>query len=83
MEVTTEAGKANATVTWRVPVPIDNSNNYLNLTGLYPPQVLNVGQTYIRYDVTDLAGLTTNCVFSISVKGTAIYFSSSQPFTHK
>ena len=72
MEVTTDVGKANATVTWQVPVSTDNSNNSLNLRGLYPPQVLNVGQTYITYHVTDSAGLNASCVLSINVKGTIL-----------
>ena len=79
MEVTTDVGKANATVKWQVPVPTDNSNNSLNLRGLYPPQVLNVGQTYIRYHVTDSAGLNASCVFSINVKGTILWMALSYP----
>lgn len=68
-EVSTETGQSYATVTWDVPVPTDNSNEHLNVSGLRPPQKLDFGKTYIRYKVTDSAGLSSNCVFSIDVKG--------------
>jgi len=68
MEVSTEPGQSYANVTWRVPVPTDNSNEPLNLSGLLPPQQLNVGRTNITYDVRDSAGLSSSCLFSILVK---------------
>ena len=69
MEVATAAGQSYATVTWQVPVATDNSNETLHLSGLLPPQQLNVGGTSIRYLVTDSAGISSSCVFSIQVKG--------------
>ena len=69
METPTAAGKSYAIVTWQVPVPTDNSKGPLNLSGLLPPQRMNVGTNLIRYDVTDSEGLKVDCVFSIRVKG--------------
>ncbi|XP_067025508.1 uncharacterized protein [Acropora muricata] len=64
----TEPGQSYATATWNVPVPTDNSNEPLNVSGLQPPQQFNVGNTNIRYDVTDSAGLSSSCVFSVDVR---------------
>ncbi|XP_015761127.1 PREDICTED: uncharacterized protein LOC107340287 [Acropora digitifera] len=64
----TEPGQSYATATWNVPVPTDNSNEPLNASGLQPPQQFNVGNTNIRYDVTDSAGLSSSCVFSVDVR---------------
>ena len=72
MEVSTETRQSHAMVTWQVPVPTDNSNEPMNLSGLLPPQMLNAGQTQIRYGVIDSAGLNESCTFSINVKGTTI-----------
>ena len=72
MDVSTDIGQSYATVTWQAPVPTDNSNDPLNLSGLLPPQQLNVGRANIRYDVTDSAGLSSSCVFSVHVKGKSI-----------
>lgn len=72
LEVLAEKDKSYAIVTWRLPVPTDNSNEQLNLTGLRPPQQLQVGHTKIVYYVEDSAGLNKSCVFSVKVKGTAI-----------
>ena len=71
--VRTDPGQSYATTTWKVPFPTDNSNEPLNLRGLRPPQQFNVGYTNIRYDVTDSAGLSSSCVFSIEVRGTTVY----------
>lgn len=68
MEVPTITGQSYANVSWQVPVPTDNSNEPLNLTGLSPPLQLNVGRTEIKYEVIDSAGLKTGCAFSIHVK---------------
>ncbi|XP_067016159.1 low-density lipoprotein receptor-related protein 6-like [Acropora muricata] len=65
--VPTDPGQSYATTSWKVPVPTDNSNEPLNVRGKRPPQPLNVGKNYIRYDVTDSAGLSSSCVFSIKV----------------
>ena len=70
MVVSTEDGKPFATVTWQVPVPIDNSNEPLNLSGLLPPQRFNVGHTEIVYYAKDSTGLNKSCTFAIEVKGT-------------
>ena len=69
METPTVPGKSYAIVMWRVPVPTDNSKGFLNLSGVLPPQRMNVGTNLIRYDVTDLEGLNGDCHFSIRVKG--------------
>ncbi|KAK2557468.1 Low-density lipoprotein receptor-related protein 6, partial [Acropora cervicornis] len=66
--VPTDRGQSYATAFWNVPVPTDNSNEPLNLSGLRPPHRLNVGNNYIRYDVTDSTGLSSSCVFSIDVR---------------
>ncbi|XP_068706774.1 uncharacterized protein [Montipora foliosa] len=68
MEVPTITGQSYANVSWQVPVPTDNSNEPLNLTGLSPPLQLNVDRTEIKYEVIDSAGLKTGCAFSIHVK---------------
>ena len=68
----TDPGQSYATTFWKVPVPTDNSNETLNVRGLRPPQRFNVGNTNIRYDVTDSAGLSSSCVFSIEVRGTTV-----------
>ena len=68
-ELPTETGQSYATVTWEVPVPSDNSNMSLSLKGLRPPHQFYVGRDYVRYEVTDTAGLSTGCTFSIHVKG--------------
>ena len=68
-ELPTETGQAYAIVTWEVPVPSDNSNMSLSLKGLRPPQQIYTGRDYIRYEVTDTAGLSKSCTFSIHVKG--------------
>ena len=73
IEVPTDHGKSYATTTWNVPDPTDNSNEPLNVRGKRPPRRLNVGKTNIRYDVTDSAGLSSSCDFSIVVKGTTVY----------
>lgn len=70
MEVATETGRPYARVTWQIPDPTDNSDEPLRLSGLLPPQALKVGTKHITYSVTDSAGLTTNCTFSVVVKGT-------------
>ena len=71
--VRTDPGQSYATTSWKVPVPTDNFNEPLNVRSKRPPQPLNVGKNYIRYDVTDSAGLSSSCVFSIEVRGTTIY----------
>ena len=73
IHVRTDPGQSYATTTWNVPVPTDNSHEPLNVRGLQPPQQFNVGYTNIRYDVTDSAGLSSSCVFSIEVRGTTVY----------
>ena len=80
IDVPTAAGKSYATVTWQVPVPTDNSNEPLNITGLIPPQQLNVGRTNIKYIAMDSVGLSRSCVFSIHVKGIGfrVYLVSTQ-----
>ncbi|XP_022803615.1 sushi, von Willebrand factor type A, EGF and pentraxin domain-containing protein 1-like isoform X1 [Stylophora pistillata] len=67
-ELPTETGQAYAIVTWEIPVPSDNSNMSLSLKGLRPPQLFYAGRDYVRYEVTDSAGLSTSCTFSIHVK---------------
>ena len=69
MEIPTESGQSYANVTWQVPNPTDNSNAPLRLSGVMPPQKLNVGQKQITYKVTDSSGLSKSCKFSINVKG--------------
>lgn len=69
MEVSTASGKPYATVMWNIPVTKDNSLGRLNLSGLDPPQTLQVGTTNITYYVTDSAGLGSSCTFSVLVKG--------------
>ena len=54
---------------WNIPVTKDNSIGRLNLSGLDPPQTLQVGTTNITYYVTDSAGLGSSCTFSVLVKG--------------
>ena len=71
--VRTDPGQSYATTIWNVPIPTDNSNEPLNVCGLQPPQLFNVGYTSIRYDVVDSAGLSSSCVFSIEVRGTIVY----------
>ena len=73
IHVRTDPGQSYATTTWNVPVPTDNSNEPLKVRGLQPPQKFNVGYTNIKYDVTDSAGLSSSCVFSIVVRGTTVY----------
>ncbi|CAH3173342.1 unnamed protein product [Porites evermanni] len=68
MEVSTASGKPYATVMWNIPVTKDNSIGRLNLSGLDPPQTLQVGTTNITYYVTDSAGLGSSCTFSVLVK---------------
>lgn len=70
MESTTEFGRPYARVTWEVPDPTDNSDEPLRLSGLLPPQALNVGKKHITYTATDSAGLSKSCTFSIVIKGT-------------
>jgi len=66
--IPTRPGQSYAIVTWQIPVPTDNSNESLTLTGLRPPQKLDVGKKYITYKATDSSGLSTSCVFFIHVK---------------
>ena len=68
-ELPTETGQSYAIVTWEVPVHSDNSNMSLSLKGLRPPQQFYVGRDNVTYEVTDTAGLSTSCTFSIHVKG--------------
>ena len=70
MEIPTEFGRPYARVTWQVPDPTDNSDEPLRLSGLLPPQALEVGKKHITYTATDSAGLSKSCTFSIVVKGT-------------
>ncbi|XP_044183159.1 uncharacterized protein LOC114968057 isoform X2 [Acropora millepora] len=66
--IPTEPGQSYASVQWQLPVSTDNSNESLTLTGLRPPQKLNVGKRYITYTVTDSSGLSRGCVFVIHIK---------------
>ena len=75
MTIPTETGRSYANVTWKLPVPTDNSNEHLILTGLTPPQKFNVGTNHITYKVTDSSGLSSSCTFSIQVKGMSAYTS--------
>ncbi|XP_066030106.1 low-density lipoprotein receptor-related protein 6 isoform X2 [Pocillopora verrucosa] len=68
MTTPTKTGQSYAHVTWKLPVPTDNSNEHLILTGLTPPQKFNVGTNHITYKVTDSSGLSSSCTFSIQVK---------------
>lgn len=68
--IPTEPGQSYASVQWQLPVSSDNSNEPLTLTGLRPPQKLNVGKRHITYTVTDSSGLSRGCVFVIHIKGT-------------
>ena len=68
-ELPTETGQSYVIVTWEVPVHSDNSNMSLSLKGLRPPQQFYVGIDNVTYQVTDTAGLSTSCTFSIHVKG--------------
>lgn len=68
MTTPTETGQSYANVIWKLPVPTDNSNEHLILTGLTPPQKFNVGTNHITYKVTDSSGLSSSCTFSIQVK---------------
>lgn len=79
--ISTEPGQSYASVQWQLPVPTDNSNEPLTLTGLRPPQKLKVGKTPITYKVTDSSGLSRSCVFVIYIKGThCISNCSIKPF---
>lgn len=69
IEVDTEANKSYATVNWTIPVPTDNSNEALKAIGLYPPRNIEAGRTEIKYAVADSTGLSSNCKFTIHVKG--------------
>ena len=69
IEVETETGQSHATLNWTIPVPTDNSNKTLKAIGLYPPQQVEAGRTEITYNVTDSAGLTSSCKFTVNVKG--------------
>lgn len=69
MEMPTETGQSYRKVTWKVPVPFDNSKEQPILSGLLPPQKLNVGRNYINYSATDSSGLKSFCRFLINVKG--------------
>ncbi|XP_015750073.1 PREDICTED: sushi, von Willebrand factor type A, EGF and pentraxin domain-containing protein 1-like [Acropora digitifera] len=66
--IPTEPGQSYASVQWQLPVSTDNSNEPLTLTGLRPPQKLNIGKRYITYTVTDSSGLSRGCVFVIHIK---------------
>ncbi|CAH3164729.1 unnamed protein product [Pocillopora meandrina] len=68
MTTPTKTGQSYANVTWKLPVPTDNSNEHLILTGLTPPQKFNVGTNHITYKVTDSSRLSSSCTFSIQVK---------------
>lgn len=70
MEKPTETGYSYSNVSWKVPVPTDNSNESLSLNGLSPPQKVDVGIKYFTYKATDSAGLSTSCTFSVHVKDT-------------
>ena len=69
MEIPTEIGQPFASATWQVPNPTDNSNESVSLSGLLPPQKLDVGNKHITYIATDSAGLIGSCTFSIYVRG--------------
>ncbi|PFX23090.1 Low-density lipoprotein receptor-related protein 6 [Stylophora pistillata] len=68
LEKPTETGQSYARVTWNIPVPTDNSKKQPILSGLMPPQKLNVGRNYINYIATDSSGLKSFCRFAITVK---------------
>ena len=69
IEVDAETNKSYATVNWTVPVPTDNSNTTMKAIGLYPAQKIEAGRTEITYNVTDSAGLSAHCRFTVYVKG--------------
>ena len=69
IEVETETGQSYATVNWTIPSPTDNSNETLQVIGLYPPQQFEAGRTEISYKVMDSAGLTASCNFTVKVNG--------------
>ena len=67
--IPTETGEPYADVKWQLPIPTDNSNKLLNLSGPRPPEKLNIGANPITYTVTDLSGLSDSCSFIINVVG--------------
>ena len=68
--IPTEPGQSYANAEWQLPDYADNSNETLTPIGLQPPLKIDVGKTYITYNVTDKSGLSGSCEFFIHVKGT-------------
>ncbi|KAK3735373.1 hypothetical protein QZH41_008705 [Actinostola sp. cb2023] len=72
--ISTDAGKAFATLSWTVPIPIDNSGENLKLTtkpgGISPPYQFSLGHNVIRYITRDSTGLQNSCSFVVTVRDT-------------
>ena len=68
----TDTNSDVATVTWRLPLALDNSGALPIVTSLpvlYPPSQLGIGNVTMTYVAEDQSGNKGRCRFTISVQG--------------
>ncbi|MFN6117073.1 MAG: HYR domain-containing protein, partial [Flavobacteriales bacterium] len=67
--VNNDANVCGAVVTYTIPVGTDNcpGSTTIRIAGLAPGSTFPVGNTTVTYLVTDAAGLTASCSFTVTV----------------
>ncbi len=65
--VSTDAGSCDAVVTWAAPVANDNCPGEVVTSTHNPGDVFPLGSTTVIYTVTDAAGNSANCSFTVTV----------------
>nr|XP_054749141.1 hyalin-like [Lytechinus pictus] len=63
----TDAGAANAMVTWLVPIGSDANGPVTTTANYSPGAIFPVGTTVVNYDVIDGTNNTANCTFSVTI----------------
>ena len=71
MDVSTDAGLPNATVTWTIPEAVDNVGVVGENSTHSPGIILAIGDTItVEYVAYDDGGLNATCQFDLTVIGT-------------
>ena len=69
MEFPTDVGVSTASVSWVVPIALDNVNVTVFEASHHPGYNFSLGLTEVTYRIADGAGNNKTCSFTITVNG--------------
>ena len=70
----TTYGKDYASVTWTIPIVVDNSGIYTLTSNFDPGDNFTIGETVVNYQAIDLSGNVAVHSFTITIQGRCMRF---------